>query len=400
MIELVKAGTAAKSIMKNGARQRMSKSIDFLLEHAGPVIQYRLRKEILKELSAQDEERLLDQIYALPDYQLVKSYAKPNGYIGNGMHSLSNWRGQVLHETPLQDGEHAARLLSYYRIPKDHPLVADFVKAMRSEEILREEFSRIPPERTRFENRFAGINNGNCLMALVNTMQAMLGYGDDYADVREFQQVCLKGFRRVLEIGSLEEITKYNAGAKRKYNYPYIESDEYFPDSYTLAMLAYTDSWRNSESISMMADALNHVNKIMKPDNDMHVRIGGRYYAPCFALVRPLRAFRTDLIDTILYRRVLSEIAMLGVGERVDIIRESVYNVREAIDGDGILRMDFSVPHNKRYSPKNIKDAGPYTDVRLEADYHNKNALLCDLTFWAVEFLSYVESYGEGQRSE
>lgn len=367
------------------------KSIEFLLEHAGPVIQYRLRKEILKELSAEDEERLLSEIYELPDYQLVKSYVKPNGYIGNGMHSLSNWRGQAFKETPLQDGEHAARLLSYYRIPKNSPMVADFVKAMRSEEILRGEFSYIPPERTRFENRFAGLNSGNSLMALINTMQAMLGYGDDYEDVREFQQICLKGFRRVLEIGSLDEITKYNAGAKRKYNYPYIESDEYFPDSYTLAMLAYTDSWRSQENVSMMADALNHINEIMKPDNEMHVRIGGRYYAPCFALIRPIRAFRKDLIDSILYRRVLSEIAMLGVGERVDVIRESVQNVREAIDRDGILHMDFTVPHNKRYSPKNIRYAGPYTDVRLESDYHDKNALLCDLTFWAVEFLYFVE---------
>ncbi len=31
-------------------------------------------------------------------------------------------------------------------------------------------------------------------------------------------------------------------------------------------------------------------------------------------------------------------------------------------------------------------------DVRLEADYKNKKALLCDLTFWAVEFLCLVES--------
>ena len=384
------AGVLRKGDTRMGTMP-LFKSIEFLLEHAGPVIQYRLRKEILKELSAEDEERQLSEIYELPDYQLVKSYVKPNGYIGNGMHSLSNWRGQALKETPLQDGEHAARLLSYYWIPKNSPMVADFVKAMRSEEILRGEFSYIPPERTRFENRFAGLNSGNSLMALINTMQAMLGYGDDYEDVREFQQICLKGFRRVLEIGSLDEITKYNAGAKRKYNYPYIESDEYFPDSYTLAMLAYTDSWRSQENVSMMADALNHINEIMKPDNEMHVRIGGRYYAPCFALTRPLRAFRTDLIDTILYRRVLSEIAMLGVGERVGVIKESVQHVCEAIDQDGILRMDFTVPHNKRYSPKNIRYAGPYTDVRLESDYHDKNALLCDLTFWAVEFLYFVE---------
>ena len=31
------------------------KSIDFLLENAGPVIRYRLRREILKDLSESDE---------------------------------------------------------------------------------------------------------------------------------------------------------------------------------------------------------------------------------------------------------------------------------------------------------------------------------------------------------
>lgn len=368
----------------------IAKSVDFLLENAGPVIQYRLRKEILHDLSSAEEERLLEQIFRLPYVQLVKSYVKPNGYIGSGMHSWSNWRGKVLHETPLQDGENAARLLSYYRIPKEHPIVANFVRAMREEDILREEFSYIPPERARFENRSVGLHNGNSLMAMLYTMQAMLGYGDDHEDLRDFQQISLKGFRRVLEISSLDEITRFDAGAKRKYNFPYIESTEYFPDIYTLEMLAYTQSWRTGDDVAMLADALNHINAIMKPENDMHVRIAGKFYGPCFALVRPLRAFDADLIDTVTYRRILSEIAMTGVGERVDIIRQSVQAVQEAIDRDGILRMNFNAPHNKRYSPKKIEYTGPYTDVRLEADYKDKNALLCDLTFWAVEFLYLV----------
>lgn len=370
----------------------LSKSIDFLLENAGPVIQYRLRKEILHDLSALDEKRLLNRIYQLPYFELVKGYAKDNGYIGSGMHSWNNWRGEVLHETPLQDGENAARLLSYYHIPKEHPLVANFVAAMRDEDILRREFSYIPPEIPRFENRFLGLNNGNSLMAVMYTMQAMLGYGDDYEDLKEFQQTSLKGFRRILEISKLEDITRYDAHAKRKYNFPYIESEEYFPDVYTLEMLANTQSWRSKENIEMLAASFNHINNIMKPENNMHVRIDGRFYAPCFALIRPIRAFETDLIDVITYRRTLSEIAMLGVGEQVDIIRQSVQNVREAIDKDGILRMNFSVPHNKRYSPKKIEYTGPYTDVRLEPDYKSKNALLCDLTFWAVEFLYLVDN--------
>lgn len=382
--------------MKEKFISEYAKSIEYLLENAGPVIQYRLRREILQDLTAAEEERLLKQIYELPPFALLQSYVKPDGYIGSGMHSWDNWRGQVLHETPLQDGESAARLLSYYRIPKGHPTVAGFVAAMRDEETLRREFSYIPPEIPRYENRFVGLNNGNCLMALVYTMQAMLGYGDDYEDLKEFQQICLKGFARIAQASSLEELTKYDAHARRKYNYPYIEAEDYFPDAYTLAMLAYTKSWRTEENVHMLADALNHINAIMRPENNMHVRICGKYMAPCFALVRPVRAFHPDLIDTITYRRTLSEIAMLGVGAEADVIRESAANVEEAIDQNGILQMNFDKPHNKRYSPKYIEYPSPYGDVRLEADYKREQALPCDLTFWAVEFLWLVEGRGQG----
>ena len=50
------------------------KSIDFLLENAGPVIRYRLRREILKDLSESDEESLLHQIYDLPLFKKLADY--------------------------------------------------------------------------------------------------------------------------------------------------------------------------------------------------------------------------------------------------------------------------------------------------------------------------------------
>ena len=371
--------------------ERYANSIGYLLTHAGPVIRYRLKRDILHSLTESEAMQLQQEIAQLPYYQIVQRYVKPNGYIGSGMHSWDNWRGERLHETPLQDGERAARLLSYYCVPKDAPIVADFVAAMRNENVLREEFSYIPPEIPRFENRFVGLNNGNSLMAMMYAMQAMLGYGDDYADLREFQQICLRGFDHLRTAESFESITKYDASAKRRYNYRYIESDEYFPDVFTLAMLAYTRSWRSEENVDMLAKALNHINEIMKPEYNMHVRIAGKFYAPCFAMIHPIRAFDPSLIDSINYRRPLTEIAMLGVGEQVEVIRRSADAVRAALDSDGILRMDFSVPHNKRYSPKKIEYTGSYGDVRLEADYKSKHGLLCDLTFWAIEFLYLVE---------
>jgi len=374
-----------------------NKSIEFLRNNAGPVIQYRLRKEITGSLFAQEEGRLLDEIYKLPYFQLVQKYVKPDGYIGSGMHSWDNWRGTVLHETPLQDGETAARLLCYYAIPKEHSVVANFVKAMRDEQILRQEFSYIPPEIERYHNRFTGIENGNCLGALLYTMQAMLGYGDDYEDLVEFQQTALKGFERVLQMSSLDEILKKRKGVERKNKLPYMASDEYFPNVYTLETLAYTKAWRTEKNIQMLADALNHINKIMKPDNQMHVKVKSRYYAPCFALVTPIRAFDPDYINTITYRRILTEIAMLGVGEQVGVIKESMEAIAVATDDEGVLKMNLAQPHNKRYSPMYIKYPTPYVDVRLEQDYKNGRGLDCDLTFWAVQFENLVETVRNNQ---
>jgi len=362
----------------------LSKSIDFLLENAGPVIQYRLYKEILHDLSPRDEEKLLKQIYQTPNFKLVQSYAKSNGYIGSGAHSWDNWRGTVLHETPLQDGETAARLLSYYAIPKEHPLVTRFVTAMRDENVLREEFSYIPPEIPRFEKRFEGLNNGNCLASLMYTMQALMGYGDDIDEVKNFQTTCLKGFKRILEINSVDDITKTRQ-SKSKYNYPYITSDEYFPCSYTLAMLAYTQSWRTPKNVKMLAASLNRINEIMKPDSNMHVKIGDKYCAPCFSFNRPIRTFDQDVIDTIVYRRPLTEIAMCGVGKNVDIIRKSVENIKQAIDKDGILQTNLKKSNLSPYPMA-------YADVVLEPNRKQKYALECDLTFWAVQFLNLIEN--------
>ena len=363
----------------------VSKSIDFLLENAGPVIRYRLHREILNDITEAESEALLNEIYDMPLYKLLCTYVRPDGYIGRGMHSWDNWRGQVLHETPLEDGECAARLLSYYRIPKSHPFVAGFVSAMRNGETLEAEFSYIPPERGRYEDRFVGHNSGNSLMALVYTMQALLGYGDDYDDLRGFQNICLEGFKRIESIRSLDEIAKFDPNSKRRGNCPYIEDDEFYPDYYTLSMLAYTKSWRTPENIDMMADAFNNINDVMKPENALAIRCRGKFHGPCFAFVNPIRPFRADLADTIAYRRMLSEIAMLGVGKKVRVLADTAANIEEAIAADGVLRMD--------YKKLGVPYPTAYTDAWLEANLkgRNKTALYCDLTFWAVETLYLLE---------
>ena len=367
----------------------MNKSIDFLLENAGPVIQYRLRKEILKDLTQNEEENLLEQIYQLPHFKLVESYVKPNGYIGRGMHSWDNWKGQVLHETPLQDGEAAARLLSYYAIPKEHPIIEGYVNALRNEEILKEEFSYIPPEIPRFENRYLGLNNGGGLMVLIYTCQALMGHGDD-EEVKPFVETSYKAFESLLHINSLEEITTFNPNSKKKCNCPYIEQDVYFPCQYHLETLAHTELWRNDVSIEKIVKAINYHDKIMNDNNSMAIKIGGKYYGPLWAYVTPFKAFEANKVGDVAQRKTLTNLAMVG-GNEINVVRKSAEVVKEALAEDGILCLDFESSYQKRRFKEGLKYPGPYTEVALEPSYKKDTAIWCDLTFWAVQLLSIIE---------
>lgn len=359
----------------------LSKSIDFLLENAGDAIKYRLHKEILKDLSKKDEENLLEKVKQTPYYKLIESYVKPNGYIGIGMHSWDMFK-----ETPLQDGEAAARLLSYYRIPKDSVIVKNYIEAIRNEKVLENEFSYYNPEIARFRDRYLGLKNGGGLMVLVYTMQSLLGYGDD-DEVKPFIDISIEAFKSMLSISSLDDLTKFKPNLKKKYNYPYVEEDVYLPCLYHLTTLSHTNTWRNEENIKIMADAINHINNIMKVDNNVHVKIKQNYYGPLGALVRPLKEFDINCHD-VAVRRTLTEVAMLGVGENVNIIKRSVENVKEAISVDGVLRVNFENSYKMKKFIDSMRYPGPYSEVGLEKDYKNEVSIWCDLTFWAVHFLN------------
>lgn len=96
-----------------------------------------------------------------------------------------------------------------------------------------------------------------------------------------------------------------------------------------------------------------------------------------------------DLVDTILYRRTLTEVGMLGVGHQAKVLCETADNIRSAMDERSVLQMRFDLPHNRRYSPKLLHDPGPYTDLKLERG-KDQRALDCDLTFWTVECLHLI----------
>lgn len=365
----------------------LDKSIDFLMENAGPVIQYRLRKEILQNITKTEEENLLGQIYQMPYFKLVESYAKPNGFIGVGMHGHSNWRGVKLHETPLQCGEAAARLLSYYAVPKNHPLVANYISVMRNDDILRTEFAYNNSATQGFNDRFNSLGTGSGLMVIIYTLQAMLGYGDD-ACCHNFQNISLNAFCSVLKLPPLDDIMEFDPHSKKKYNYPYITVDSYFPCVYHLTMMAHTHSWRTPANTQALTNAINHICEIMPEgteNNTIRIKSEKGFVGTYWAIIQPFTPFRTEGFNVTMGRRILTEIAMSGVGRKADVIRKSADTVEEALAADGVLRAR---------TPYNVRWPGAYGEIFLEPDYRKKKALDCDMTFWAVQFLTLVNRGG------
>lgn len=364
----------------------LSKSIDFLLENGGDVIKYRLHKEVLKDISEAEEAALLEKVLQTPNFKLLESYVKPSGYIGIGMHSWEKFK-----QTRLQDGEAAARLLSNYAIPKDAPIVVNFVRALRDDAVLEEEFSYYSPEITRFQNRYTGLNCGGGLMVLIYACQALLGYGDD-DEVKPFVETSYRAFESLLHISSLEDITKIKTS--KKGDILYVEPDTYFPCQYHLETLAHTESWRNDESVDTIVRAINHHDRIMEEDNGFSIKIGNVYYGPLWAYSYPFRIFEAGKVPLkaagTAYRKILTHLAMVG-GDRIDVVRKSADAVRNALSDDGVLRLNFESAYQKRRYRAGLEFPTPYSEIALEPSHKTDTALWCEITFWAVQFLSIVE---------
>jgi len=362
----------------------LTKSIDFLCENAGPVIQYRLRKEILNNISKTEEENLLEQIYNTQNFKLVESYAKPNGFIGVGMHGHTNWGGVRFHQTPLQDGESAAKLLAYYAIPKNHPLVTGFISAMRDEAVLKQEFSMNNSAKSQFESRNSGLRQGAGLFTITYKLQAMLGYGDD-GHANHFQEISLDAFASMLNINDIEEITESKLKKRGNYSYHYVTEDKFLPCCYHLGMLAYTKTWRTAENIKLLANAINHMNNdLINNTEGILVKGGKNYLGPLGCLVGHFGIkdpFKVDEVGGVMQRRLLTELAMCGLGKNLEILRQSADNIKEALSDDGILRLKYA------YSGNKYNAVGGYGEVFLEPYGKKRNSLNCDLTFWAVQFL-------------
>lgn len=357
----------------------ISMSIDYLLENGGHLLRYRLRRDVLHDLSPAEEERCLEKIEQSDDYRLLLSHVHENGYIGRRMHSLAKFK-----TSHLDDGEAAARYIANTGIPADTPLVYNFAMALRSDDVLEEEFSYYHPEKVRFANRNLGLNSGSTLGVAINACQALMGYGDDEV-VKPFINISYRAFTGLLEMNSIQDLVEFNPRLKRKYNYPTITPETFFPCQYHLETLACTYSWRTPDSVELLAKAINYHDEICTDSLSFAVKINGKQIGPLWAYMQPFHELSfPDKAPN--HRKTLTCLAKI-VGEKADVVRRSRETLEEMLDADGILRTTFDTPYQKKCFKNNLRIAHPYAEIGLEPNHRKDSALWCELTFWAVQFL-------------
>lgn len=366
-------------------KDKYSKSINFLLENGRDVIQYRLHKEILKDLTKDEEENLLEKVKQTPDYQLLLTHVKPNGYIGIGMHSWEKFKS-----SHLDDGENAARLLHNYAIPKNTPIIRNFIKAMRDDKVLEDEFSYYDPEKVRFATRSLGINSGSTLDVTLYACQALLGYGDD-PEMKHFVDASYNAFVSLLDYEDPNEITTYNPNLKRKYNYPTITPETYFPCQYHLETLANTQAWRTKEKNHRLAKAIDHHDRITDDWGGFAVKINGKQVGPGWAYMQPFfpLSFPQKAPNQ---RKTLTALAQV-CGDKTKVVRDSVAVLEEMLSEDGVLRTTFESSYQKSRFKDNFRSAHPYAEIGLEPDHKKDTSIWCELTFWAIQFLHIIENF-------
>lgn len=92
-------------------------TIDFLLANANPSTKLRVKKEVLGEISAQEEAEWQAQIVQEPIYQLIAGCQKENGWLGNGFHGPNRDAG------PYENQEVGTKYLAEKAVGKENPVL-------------------------------------------------------------------------------------------------------------------------------------------------------------------------------------------------------------------------------------------------------------------------------------
>ena len=343
--------------------------ISFLLKNANPSIVYRVKKEILGDLSDAEGKQLQERIMSEKIIKKIVACQKPNGWLGNGYHGSNKNAGQ------FENQEVGTKYLAEKGVDREADVLKRAMIAFKELPFTDPCYSRSAGE-DGDEFRYAA--NGHNLFRCACIARA--GF-DDLIDIKPQISLALDSFRRVLEVDSILDITHIRGNNERVFN-----DFEKWPCRYHLDILAHTDSWKTEENCRMLAEA---VNKMMRRDRtDLigvtasswvgHVlRTAGCFPSQGFHVVDEVEGSKIYNLEYLVW------LARCGVIKYCPELQTTLEEILQNITDDGVS--DISVDNM-------FRNWGPYGGMQLEVDWRSKIRRQCDITFRTLQLCHYVEA--------
>lgn len=366
----------------------LQNAINFLLENANPSIKLRVKKEILGQISKEEEINLQSQITEEPIYKLIAGCQKENGWIGNGFHGPNRDAG------PYENQEVGVKYLAEKAVGKENPVLKDAMNAFVTTELTDHCYRT----KGKYFDEFRYAANGQNLIRCACIARAEY---DDLIDIRPQIQLSLDSFQRVLEVDSILDIVRPRKGRPCKSNpsgITYVFNDyEKWPCRYHLDILAHTRLWKTTKNIKMLADSIA---KMMKTDRPDLIGVGANSWVGyqlgtlgCFPS-QGLSIKQTCLLPSpvsIEYRNrperynfeYIEWFARCGVIPYIPVLKEAVEEIANSIDVNGICKTPVLEDV--------LKGIGVYGGQQLETDWKTPTKRLCDITFRALLILYYYQ---------
>ena len=338
-----------------------NKIIEYLLENANPSIVLRVKKEVLNNLSRNEEEVLLEKILRDKHVRVAVEAQKENGWIGDSFHGSKNM---------FDNMEVGLRFLAEKGIPAQHKTVADAVNALLNTPKdsmaygIRRPYAK-PDEDYAYTGAGVYLPRSSVLLraGFENILQS-----SDKIDLNFDIVFSLRSFLNVLNIGSPDEIIEPRRGKLC------FREGVLWPCIYHLRMLAFSQNWRTRDSVNQLNASIAALYEISAP-GFVYTYCYHQLKGPCMPFV-----FNTPINETVadgavggMYFDRLELLARCGALTRVEQLKREYERLIDSLDEHAL----FQVKINHKYA----LGWSPYFGFALEEDWRSSTRKQCDVLF-------------------
>jgi len=360
--------------MSSCVNKLKQKIIDYLIANADPSIVLRVKKEVMGNLTKEEEKKLLNKIIPQKIVQTIIQSQKPDGWFGNNFHGQSAKKGAGMYDNM----EVGLRYLAEKGFPPENEYIAKAINSFLSKEPFDAAYRVKPPNPPDTDYTYTAIG----LYLIRSSLIIRAGYEfllppNDFIDLKQDIDFSFKTFINVLNYKSLDD------AIETRRNKLCFKPGVLWPCLYDLRMLAHSQGWRNERNISLLVDSVNHLFSFPPTDEMVYTYRKGQFVGPCFAFIH-VQAKILGLMDKDNISLDIMELfARCGIIKRVALLRDMYESLLALVDDD--LNVNINLDKRKAFG------WSPYFGFALEEDWKEKIRMQCDILFRILLIIHYAE---------